>query len=55
MPNLKPLIKVSNSQLGKYCQEFNCKTAEVIDLEHLKIWLKENKPENEVKDDNDKD
>lgn len=51
MTNSKPLIKVSNSQLGKYCQEFNCKTAEVIDLEHLKIWLKEHKPEIELNHD----
>lgn len=53
MPNLKPLIAISNSQLAKYCLEFNCKTAEGIDLGHLKIWLHTLEQENEVKDDKD--
>lgn len=39
MNNKLPLIKISNSQLGKYCLEMGYKTAQEINNEELILWL----------------
>lgn len=47
--NTNPLIKISNSLLGKYCLELGYKTAQEINNDELIIWLKSKQKPDENK------
>lgn len=47
--NQVELVQISNSLLGKYCQELNYKTAQEVNNQELIIWIKAQNEKNEVK------
>ena len=48
--NQAELITISNSLLGKYCQELGYKTAQEVNNQELIIWLKNQQIETMVND-----
>lgn len=47
--NKVELVTISNSLLGKYCQELGYKTAQEINNQELVIWLKAQNEKDDVK------
>lgn len=47
--NQSKLVEISNSLLGKYCQELGYKTAQEVNNQELIIWLKAQNEKDEVK------